>query len=138
MRRRLVLNPVTVSIALATVVLGSLGPSVSHAMPLDSQGMVTPDRQTLIEQAQQLLGQPGIQAGLRDAGVDPETAKQWVPALSDEQLARLVSSAGALGEGGSTGQEVIVIVLVVAFLAYMLFRYSVWTDWFQSDLKLRN
>jgi len=138
MRRRLVLNPVTVSIALATVVLGSLGPSVSHAMPLDSQGMVTPDRQTLIEQAQQLLGQPGIQAGLRDAGVDPEKARQWMPALSDEQLARLVSSAGALGEGGSTGQEVIVIVLVVAFLAYMLFRYSVWTDWFQSDLKLRN
>jgi len=138
MRRRLVLNPVTVSIALTTVVLGSLGPSVSHAMPLDSQAVVTPDRQALVERAQQLLGQPAIQAGLRDAGVDPLQARSWIPALSDEQLARLVDSSDALAEGGSTAQEVIVIVLIVAFLAYIIWRYTIWTDWRKSDLRLRN
>jgi hypothetical protein len=139
MRRSLILNPLTVTIALAAVLLVALPPRPLSAMPVKSQAAAAvAERDALIEQASKVLSMPEVQKELKTAGISLQAANASLYFLTNEQLATLADTPSMLSQGeGSTGAAIAIIIGLVA-LSYLTWRYTKWVDWYQSDLKLRN
>lgn len=139
MRRSLILNPLTVTIALAAVLTVGLPVRPVLAMPVQSQASaVVAERDALVAQAAHVLAKPEVRTELQNAGISYEQASVYLHCLTNDQLASLVQAQELLADGQSSTGSAIVIILGIAALAYLAWRYTKWVDWSQSDLRLRN
>jgi hypothetical protein len=93
-------------------------------LPLSSTaGIVTTDQiQARVErdQVRSFLGRADVQARMQSLGVDPDSARARVDALSDEEVATLADRIEKLPAGGADVLGVLLVVFIVLLITDIL------------------
>ena len=64
------------------------------------------------------LSRSDVQRQLQSLGLDPQTAKNRVGAMTDQEVHSLAGKINALPAGGSSGWAVVLIIVIAAVLYY--------------------
>lgn len=103
--------------------------AASFALPLQSAraDLVSTDQvmsdakvQADREKIRTFLGRSDAERNLVTLGVDPESAKQRVDALTDEEVVALAGKIDTLPAGGALSNTDIIIILLIAILVAVL------------------
>lgn len=121
MWKRLLRPSLVVSVTV-TMLLTSVAPTATFALPSESIASVSPQREAAITAILQALARPQAQMRLRLAGIRPAELQARLSQLDDRQLALVAERADLVNAAGDSGLGIVIGLLIITILVVVLVK----------------